>query len=609
MCGFIVIITKSKKFSLKEVEKQEILACQKHRGPDACKYQEKDNLLFFHNRLKIIDLSNKSNQPFNSKKTGNIIVFNGEIYNYKELRKKLNYRKFNSKSDTEVLLYLYEEFGENFVKLLNGIFSFVIFDKKKNKLIYARDRFGVKPLYLYQDNMKAIFCTEARPILKINNKFEPNIEEIKKYISVGTLYDKKKTFFKDIYLHPISTISEFELNKFQISKNNKYWTLKKNKAETCKTFQEFYEKFIIKFRKSLNLNLVSDVKVGLLHSSGTDSNFLKSFIEKDLKRKIDSYTFGWKNKKYNEIGMLKKIGHDIKKKNSISLNGNEILKNLKEMIHKCEGPIGGFGTAGLYNLMKIIKRNKTKVVLSGEGGDEFFLGYLNLKVIFLRNLYEKNKELFYLELKKFNKINNKQFINAKSFLSYSNNFANEKLFTPDGKEVEDYILLNKFKKTKPIKKKLSISVVIKNYAESIKIPKLLTFLDKCSGAHGVECRVPMLDHDLVNFVYSNEDTFKIRNGITKYPIIKWLKENDTKHYISKLNVSTNQREFFKRKVIYKKITNLLKKGELVKSGILNYAIFNEKYSRYLKQKELGNSFFIWKVVNAEYFLQAFKENN
>ena len=125
----------------------------------------------------------------------------------------------------------------------------------------------------------------------------------------------------------------------------------------------------------------------------------------------------------------------------------------------------------------------------------------------------------------------------------------------------------------------------------------------------MECRVPMLDHDLVNFVYSNEDTFKIRNGITKYPIIKWLKENDTKHYISKLNVSTNQREFFKRKVIYKKITNLLKKGELVKSGILNYAIFNEKYSRYLKQKELGNSFFIWKVVNAEYFLQAFKENN
>ena len=605
MCGFVVIIKKSENFSLKEIDKKNILFCQKHRGPDACKLHEKNNLLFFHNRLKIIDLSNKASQPFGSKKTGNIIVFNGEIYNYKELRNKIKYRKFYSKSDTEVLLYLYEEFGENFVKLLDGIFSFVIYDKKKNKIVFARDRFGVKPLYLYQDSMKAVFSTEARPILKINKKFQPNYEEIKKYISVGTLYDNKNTFFKNIYLHSISTISEFKLNKFKITKTKKYWKLKKNKGEICKNFQEFYEKFKIKFRNSLNLNLVSDVKVGLLHSSGVDSNFIKSFVEKDLKRKIESYTFGWKNKKYNEISMLKKIGHNIKKNNSTILRGEEILKNLKEMVYMCEGPIGGFGTAGVYKLMKTIKKNGIKVVLSGEGGDEFFLGYLNLKIIFLRNLYKKDKNLFFSELKKFNQMNNKKFDNAKSFLSYSKNFINNKLFTPDGKAVEDYNLLKSVKKKIKPKNHSSTNSVIKNYVENVKLPKLLTFLDKCSGAHGVECRVPMLDHNFVNFIYSNEDSFKLKNGITKYPIIKWLKDNNAKHYVSKLNVSTDQREFFKKKIVYKKIIDLLKEGELVKANILDFTAFNKKYLSYLKQSELGNSFFIWKVINAEYFLQAY----
>lgn len=605
MCGFVVIIKKSKNFSLKEIEKKNILNCQKHRGPDVCKFQEKDNLIFFHNRLKIIDLSNRSNQPFNSKKSGNVIVFNGEIYNYKELKKKIEHRKFYSKSDTEILLYLYEEFGENFVKLLNGIFSFVIYDKKKNKIIFARDRFGVKPLYLYQDNMKAVFSTEARPILKINKKFEANFKEIKNYISVGNLYDNKNTFFKNIYLHSASTISEFKLNKFKITKNKIYWKLKKNKNEICKDFEEFYEKFKIKFRNSLNLNLVSDVRVGLLHSSGTDSNFIKTFIEKDLKKKIESYSFGWKNKKYNEIKILKKIGYQIKKNNSSILRGEKILKNLKEMIYMCEGPIGGFGTAGVYSLMNVIKRNKTKVVLSGEGADEFFLGYLNLKIIFLRNLYKKDKNLFISELKKFNHINKKN-LSVKSFLNYSDNFINNSLFTPDGQSVSDFSLLKYSKESIKLRKQVSADAILKNYVKKIKLPKLLTFLDKCSGAHGVECRVPMLDHNFVNFIYSNKDTFKLKNGITKYPMIKWLKENGIKNIAPKLNVSTDQREFFKNKIVYRKIVDMIKNGILVKTNILNFEAFNKKYLKYLTQSELGNSFFIWKVINAEYFLKAFR---
>ena len=188
MCGFLVYASKSNNI-LSEVIKKKILNSQKHRGPDKSSYIKIDNIYFFHNRLKIIDLSDKANQPFISNKTGNIIVFNGEIYNFKELRKKLLNRKFKSHSDTEVLLYLYEKYGDNFVKFINGMFSIVIYDKKKKKLFSVRDRFGIKPLYMYQDKEKVIYSTEIKPILLLNNKIVPDLEEIKKYIATGLLYE------------------------------------------------------------------------------------------------------------------------------------------------------------------------------------------------------------------------------------------------------------------------------------------------------------------------------------------------------------------------------------------------------------------------------------
>lgn len=611
MCGFLVYASKSNNI-LSAVIKKKILNSQKHRGPDKSSYIKIDNIYFFHNRLKIIDLSDKANQPFISNKTGNIIVFNGEIYNFKELRKKLLNRKFKSHSDTEVLLYLYEKYGDNFVKFINGMFSIVIYNKKKKKLFSVRDRFGVKPLYMYQDKEKVIYSTEIKPILLLNNKIAPDLVEIKKYIATGLLYENKKTFFKNIYFHKQSYYYNYSLIKWRVINKFQYWKLKKNKKLVCKNFNDFYKEFLIKFENSIKLNLVSDVEVGLLYSSGTDSNFIKNFINLKLKRNIKTFTYGWKNKKYDEVNRLRMLGYNFTKNKKLIIDSNKLIKSLKEIIYNCEGPVGGFGTAAMYCLMKIVKKDKIKVLLSGEGGDEFLMGYLNLQILFLKSLYKLDKKKFYLELDKFNYNYNYNFRNANEFIKFSREFLGNNIFTPDAKKMSDYDLVNSSKnyvnRNINIKNK-SFSSIIKNYVFKVKLPKLLSFLDKCSGGFGIESRVPMLDHELVKFLYSNKDSFKFNEGFSKYPIIKWFKENNIRHFTSKLNVATEQREFFKNIKNYKKIIATIKNGQLCKLKIIKFNIFEKKYKQFINSKELGNSFFIWKILNAEYFVQLFKKSS
>jgi asparagine synthase (glutamine-hydrolysing) len=610
MCGFLVFASRSKK--ILNFDRVKILNSQRHRGPDKKNFFKTNNVYFFHNRLKIIDLSNKANQPFISNKTGNVIVFNGEIYNFQELKKKLTNINFKSESDTEVLLYLYEKYGDNFVKLLNGMFSIVIYNQKKNKIFSARDRFGIKPLYINHNKDGVIYSTEVKSIILVNKRISLDYFQIKKYIATGLLYVNQETFFKNVYIHNKSYFYNFSLRSFSFISKSQYWRLKKYKNLLCKNFDQFYKKFLIKFKNALQLNLVSDVDVGLLYSSGTDSNFIKNFIELNLKKKIKTFTYGWKNKKYDEISRLRKLDYNFKDNKNIILNSNQIIKKLKDIIYKCEGPIGGFGTAGIFHLMKEVKKNKIKVLLSGEGGDEFLMGYLNLQIIFLKNLYTLNEKKFHIELEKFNYNNNYNFKTASEFLKFSKKFLNSGIFTPDAQRMSDYNLITDSNDimNKGVEAKYKfLSSVVKNYAFKVKLPKLLSFLDKCSGSFGVESRVPMLDHELINFLYSNKDDFKFHNGLSKYPIMKWFKNNNIKHFSSKLNVSNEQREFFKNIKNYKKIIAIIKNGQLSKLKIIKFNIFKQKYKQFINSKKLENSFFIWKILNAEYFVQLFEKKS
>ena len=192
------------------------------------------------------------------------------------------------------------------------MFSIVIYNKKNNKIFSARDRFGIKPLFINHNKDGVIYSTEIKPIILINKQIDLDYLEIKKYIATGLLYSNRETFFKNVYIQKQSYFYNFSLINFSFINKSQYWKLKKYKNLVCKDFDHFYEKFLIKFKDSLQLNLVSDVELGLLYSSGTDSNFIKNFIQLNFKKNIRTFTYGWSNKNYDEISRLRTLGYDFK---------------------------------------------------------------------------------------------------------------------------------------------------------------------------------------------------------------------------------------------------------------------------------------------------------
>ena len=251
---------------------------------------------------------------------------------------------------------------------------------------------------------------------------------------------------------------------------------------------------------------------------------------------------------------------------------------MKSAIKFNEGPLGGLGTLALFKLMKYINKKKFKVTISGEGSDELNLGYFNQQLAYhvaKKKFNQKNFNNFC----KFNKIPNNTDFLKKTFLLNA-------AYAPDG------TILSKVKLHKEI---LSLDKITKKYINAIKLPKLLHWQDRCGGAFGIETRVPFLDHELATFTYSNPDKFKIEGNISKIHLKNFEFAKESKKY-----VVTPQREILKKQ--YKVILDIINNGFLVKNNLINYNDFKKEYYSYVKQKNLGNSFFVWKVLNLELFM-------
>ena len=578
MCGFTILVNKNKR-NISDNLKKKILIAQNHRGPDFSKIVKKENIIFFHNRLSILDLSKKANQPMICKKTGNIIVFNGEIFNFNEI-KKLYFKnhKFNTNSDTEVLLELFKRFGKGMMKFINGIFSFVIFDNLRKELFLVRDRFGVKPLCFYEDNNFFICSTEVKPI-NILNKKDFNQNKIKEYLNYGLIHQDNETFFKGINKLNPASFCLYSLKKFKLINYEKYWNLKKDKNLVQKNSKEFKDAYKYYFQLALKRNLVSDVPIALLLSSGADSSYIHRNLTEMNFKNIKSFSFGWKDPKYDESFETKKLlGLKKNSHETLFVNEKNIFDDLKSAIEFNEGPLGGLGTLALFKLMKCINKKKYKVTISGEGSDELNLGYFN-------------QQLAYHVSKK--KINQKDFNNFCKFNKIPNNIDFlKKTFLLNAAYAPDGTILSKDKSYKQI---LSLDKITKKYINSIKLPKLLHWQDRCGGAFGIETRVPFLDHELATFTYSNPDKFKIEGNFSKIHLKNFELRKESKKY-----VVTPQREILKKQ--YKIILDIINNGYLVKNDLIKYNEFKKEYYSYVKQKNLGNSFFVWKVLNLELFM-------
>ena len=520
MCGISGIYNSFNKDinSRRIIEK--IIKLQDKRGPDGSDIWQSNcnKITFGHNRLSIIDLSEKARQPFVSKDNNLIITFNGEIYNYKEIKKELIQKNiiFKSNSDTEVILESYKFWGINFLNKLRGMFSFAIWDNLKKKLILARDPFGIKPIYYLNKNGIYYFASQVKSLLSIENlTFEFSNAGIVSYYLWGNIQEPF-TLYKNIQSLKKGTclIIDEKGNEEMIN----YADLKSSILNSEKLkFNDQNEKLTYLnsiIQETVNYHQVSDVPRTVLLSSGVDSNIILSSINENNKKNCSALTLDFKYSGEKNETILAKESADMNKiPHKISeISSTEFISLIEDFYKDMDSPTNdGFNN---YLISYLAKKNNSKIIISGIGGDELFFGYpsfnlipkinKNLKYLpkfnfinsFLKNsiypfLKKNNLKTKYSGILEYGREINSAFLLVRSlFLP----FEIKELITPDvfekGYEELD-IINNSNKEIKEINDiRLSIMYLeIKYYLCS----KLLTDADWVSMSHSVELRTPFVD--------------------------------------------------------------------------------------------------------------------
>lgn len=528
MCGFTGIISK-KEYNDDSI--RSMLDSIRHRGPDNLSFYENENLHLGFARLQIIDLDPRSNQPMIDEETGAVIVFNGEVYNYKELRQDLqgNGVKFKTTSDTEVILKGYLKYGKSILSKLRGMFAFAIFHK--NKVFMARDHFGIKPLYYgFNDKGEFIFGSELKALIS-NKFFSPRLNnnslfsylELQHVCGEDTMIDGVKRLKNGYYLE-ISNIEESlypitgEYFKFQMS-NDKITNL---------------DDAIYMIRKavhnSVELHKNADVKVGTFLSGGIDSSYITALTKPEM-----SFSVGFSEEegKFDESGLAKKLCEILGVKlNRLIIDKNEVFENLDDIIYHLDEPQANLSSIPLYFISKLARENAT-VVLSGEGADEFFGGYELYREDSAIEKYLKLPKNLRKGLKGVSKILPSSGIKRrmeKGALEPKDLFVGEANISSPS-EVRD-ILSNRYKNGTDARQ--FTSKFFKNVDElsGKQLVDLNSFMqydillkgDRMSMAHSLELRVPFLDLEVWSVARRLSSDLKVRGNITKYALREAAKE-------------------------------------------------------------------------------------
>ena len=362
MCGICGIIRKGDNKDIIKKMNDRII----HRGPDGEGYYIDGDVAFGHRRLSIIDLST-GDQPIYNEDNSVVTVYNGEIYNYVELRSELESlgHEFKTKSDTEVLVHGYEEWHTDLPKHLRGMFAFAIYDKNRNEIFLARDNFGIKPLYYAKMSDSFMFASEIKSFLDVPDfKKEFNEEILETYLEFSFV-PTNETFFKGVYRLDAGCSL---LYKDEDIKINKYFKL--DFKEDTMSFTDAVKNISDVMEDSVKRHLIADVEVGSFLSSGIDSSYIVSLAKPDK-----TYTVGYENKKYDEINYAKDLADKLGIKNeSKIIKKDEYLDAIPKIMYHLDEPTSDPAAISLYFVAKLASRD-LKVVLSGEGADEFFGGY------------------------------------------------------------------------------------------------------------------------------------------------------------------------------------------------------------------------------------------
>ena len=594
MCGISGYFGKTK-INLK---KKDIINSLKHRGPDnqsIFEKYDKNNIFLAFSRLSIIDLNTRSNQPFIYKNL--IICFNGEIYNFKEIRESLEKKgvNFSTNSDTEVLIkFIYYEGIEN-IHRLEGMWAFVLYDRNKDKLILCKDRFGEKPLFFIKKSKNIYFASEISQIKKLI-PFNLNINQdyLKTYLFTNyrNLNKTNNTLYKN--LHKVEKGYYIEINKSLNIVKKKYFKFKqKTKTQSYKNITTNIKKILISNSiKTLN----SDVPVAFCLSGGVDSSSLAAIAKKKLKKNIHCFTLDPGEKSYDEKKAVNETVKKLKLKHTwVKINKNETFENLKKILIHRSSPLSTLTSYIQWLLYKDISKKGYKVAVSGIGADEIFSGYYDHHIAYFYDI-RKNKTLFKKSLTNWKKnilplIRNKffrdQFFYFKSKSPYYL-FDKNKDINRFSKIKLDF----KFKEKKFIDSKLRKRMLNELLLESV--PVILEEEDLNAMYFSVENRSPFLNHKLFEYLNKVDTKYFIRNGYAKNLLRDSLKSILPGHIRKNyekigFNVSLPKLIDFKSK----KVLNFISKD----SKIYKY-VNKDLINRVIDENDIqNNSYFLFKFLN------------
>ena len=543
MCGIIGFIDKKKSINTLN----DMLNIQSYRGPDdsGVYFDEKSGVHFGHNRLSIQDLSSYGHQPFVSDCGNYIIVFNGEVYNFKNIRvdlEELGY-KFISNSDTEVILYSYKEWGIKCIDKFIGMFAFAILDKVEDKLVLVRDRAGVKPLYYYADEKEFMFSSEIKSFHKHPEfKKEQNLEVLPCFFQFGYI-PAPYTIFKNCFKLEAGNYLELSLGNLEF-KITKYWDVNDFylQEKFTKNEDEILEDIEAILDNAIDLRMVSDVPVGVFLSGGYDSSLVASILAKKQGKKINTFTIGFDDEKYNEAKHAKLIAEYLGTNHTeYYMNNSDMLNLVESLPFYYDEPFGDSSALPTMIVSKLARQSVT-VALSADGGDEAFCGYS--KYFFLNKFQNIFSSSFKREILKtglnFFSANSVEYINTKlpknlkqtnikdkytKFQRAINSKSLEEMFENassyvDKNEIARFLKVSKNKELfKKWEKIGSIEFLNQMMAIDYKLfmnDDVLTKVDRATMSVSLEGREPLLDHRIIEYMARVPLDIKYKNKQGKY---------------------------------------------------------------------------------------------
>lgn len=610
MCGITGFISNN----LHEEELIKMSNALSHRGPNAegLYFNKKFGVGLGHKRLSIIDLNSEANQPMQSHCGRYTMVYNGEVYNYKEIAKNLNEVKWKTNSDSEVILAAFSKWKFDFVNELNGMFAIAIYDQLENSLYLVRDRIGIKPLYYYYKENDLIFASEIKAFKSLNLKLSVNNCAIYSYLHLGYL-PKDLTIYDEINKVKPGHILKFQNNK---KIETSYWETENFiDKKIFSDFNQTKKKLKNLIHESVEKRLISDVPLGTFLSGGTDSSIVSAVAQKINNQPINTFSIGFEEAKYNESQHAKKVAEYLGTNHTeFILSKKEAINELENIIEHMDEPFADSSVLPTMMVSKMARKHVT-VCLSGDGGDEQFLGYgaynwakrLNKPIFWnLRQPISKALSLSLNNKKKraalvFNCPNKnwKSHIFSQEQYLFSEAEIKKILKVTANSEIINQMNLDTEKKRNLYPDESQALFDLNNYL----VDDLLVKVDRSSMYFSLECRVPLLDHNIVEFSLNIDRKLKYKNGNQKY-ILKEILYDYIPHKLMerpKWGFSIPLEKWLKKELNYL-IDKFLNKSIIEEYNILSYNEVKLLINRfYLGENYLYNR--LWSLIVLNMFLK------